>query len=278
MGVLQRATFYSHVNLDFAHLEKREIGQNANIFVENYKPVATNYTRSLVCFENGNDSQGVSEDALGYTFSIYRLEEDGKTLSPISSKNNDKLSIVDYNVRNQKKYQYYIFKEDETSISKALLSNEITTCWWDYSISGLTLEDVETNTYKVDKNDVWLFQSNIESGSTTQNFAKTTYQNLTQYPQISTGKSNYATGSFSGLIGKVENSSYKEDAILLEKWNEFCSNDQLKLLKDRKGHKYIVDITSSSSNTIDETREQATVVTIGWTQVDNADEFVIIGD
>ena len=64
----------------------------------------------------------------------------------------------------------------------------------------------------------------------------------------------------------------------MEKWNEFCSNDQLKLLKDRKGHKYIVDITSSSSNTIDETREQATVVTIEWTQVDNADEFVIIGD
>ena len=106
MGVLQRATFYSHVNLDFAHLEKREIGQNANIFVENYKPVATNYTRSLVCFENGNDSQGVSEDALGYTFSIYRLEEDGTTLSPISSKNNDKLSIVDYNPIVKKLYKF----------------------------------------------------------------------------------------------------------------------------------------------------------------------------
>lgn len=278
MGVLQKVTFYSHVNLDFAHLEKREIGQNADIFVDNYKPVSNNYTRSLVCFENGVDSEGVSDDALGYTFSIYRLEEDGTTLIPISSRNSNKLSIVDYNVRNQKTYQYYIFKEDETSTSKALLSNEVTTCWWDYSISGLTLEDVETNTYKVNTNDVWLFQSNVESDSTSQNFAKTTYQNLTPYPQISTGKSNYATGSFSALIGKVENGFYKEDATLLERWNSFCNNNQLKLLKDRKGHKYIVDITSSSSKTIDETREQATTVTIGWTQVDNAEDFIIIGD
>lgn len=278
MGVLQKVTFYSHVNLDFAHLEKEELGQNSNIFVDAYKPVANNYTRSLVSFENGVNSQSVSDDALGYTFSIYRLDEDGTTLRPISSKNNDKLSIVDYNVRNQKKYQYYIFKEDSTSISKALLSNEITTCWWDYSISGLTLEDVATNTYKINTNDVWLFQSNIESDSTSQNFAKTTYQNLTKYPQISTGKSNYASGSFSALIGKVENNDYKEDVLLLDKWNEFCSNNQLKLFKDRKGHKYIVDVTTSSNNTLDETRQQATVVTVGWTQIDDADEYIIIGD
>ena len=53
---------------------------------------------------------------------------------------------------------------------------------------------------------------------------------------------------------------------------------QLKLYKDRKGHKYIVDVTSSASDIADETREQATTVSVGWTQIGNADDYVIIGD
>ena len=278
MGALHKVTFYGHMTLDFAHLEKKETGYNSEIFVDNYRPIANNYTRSLVCFENGNNSEGVSDDALGYTFSVYRLEEDGVTLKPISSKNAGKLSIVDYNVRNQKTYQYYIFKEDETSISKALLSNTVTTCWWDYSISGLELVDSETNTYKINTNDVWLFASNVSSDSTSQTFAKTTYQNLTQFPQISVGKANYSSGSFSSLIGTVGKNGYIEDATLTEKWNEFCANNQLKLFKDRKGHKYIVDITSTSNQVADETREQATTVSISWIQVGNADDYIIVGD
>lgn len=277
MGTLKKVTFYNNVTLDFAHLENSS-NIASNIFVNNYKPIANNYTRSLVCFEGNNNSEGISDDALGYTFSVYRRDEDNPNLIPIYSKNVGKLSLVDYNVRNQKKYQYYIFKEDEESISKALLSNSLVTCWWDYVVIGLTLEDKENNIYRVNSNDVWLFQSNVSSDSTSQNFAKTTYQNLTKYPQISIGKSNYATGSFSGLIGKVKNNGYDEDVLLLDKWNDFCANSQLKLLKDRKGHKYIVDITSTSSDVADETREQATTISISWTQIDDANNYIIIGD
>ena len=277
MGAIKKVTFYNNMKLDFAHLE--EVSNiSSNIFVNNYKPIANNYTRSLVCFEGSNNSEGVSDDALGYTFSVYRRDGENQNLIPIYSKSIGNLSIVDYNVRNQKKYQYYIFKEDEESISKALLSNTLTTCWWDYSIIGLDLEDEETNTYRVNQNNIWLFQSNLSSDSTNQNFAKTVYQNLTKYPQISMGKSNYSSGSFSGLIGKVKNNGYEEDALIVEKWNDFCANSQLKLFKDRKGHKYIVDITSTSSDIVDETREQATMVTVGWTQIDDADNYIIIGD
>ena len=127
-------------------------------------------------------------------------------------------------------------------------------------------------------NDVWLFQSNVASDSTTQNFSKTTYQTLTEYPTVSMGKSNYSSGSFSGLIGRVRKDGYYEDAALLEDWNKFCANSQLKLFKDRKGHKYIVDITSTSSQIEDATREQATTVSVGWTQIGDAEDYVIIGD
>ena len=278
MGMLNKATFYSHVTLDFAHLEEKYGDFNSDIFVNNYRPVAKNYTRSLVCFEDGNDSKGVSSDALGYTFSIYRCENDSPEIVPIYTTSAGQLSVVDYNVRNQQKYQYYVFKENDEAISKALLSNEINTCWWDYAVIGLTPENVEENIYKVNKDDVWLFRSNVSSDQTSQNFAKTTYQNLTKFPQVSIGKSNYATGSFSGLIGQVTNKGYEESPLLLEKWNDFCANFQLKLFKDRKGHKYIVDITSTSSSVADETREQATTVSVNWTQVSDSEDYVIIGD
>lgn len=278
MGMLKKVTFYSHVTLDFAHLEDKYGDFNSDIFVNNYKPIAKNYTRSLVCFEGDNDSKGISSDALGYTFSIYRCENDSPEIKPIYTTSSGQLSIVDYNVRNQQKYQYYVFKENDETISKALLSNEINTCWWDYAIIGLTPESVEDNIYKVNTNDVWLFRSNVSSDQTSQNFAKTTYQNLTKFPQVSIGKSNYATGSFSGLIGQVTKRGYEESPLLLEKWNDFCANSQLKLFKDRKGHKYIVDITSTNSSIADETREQATTVNVSWTQIADSDNYVIIGD
>lgn len=277
---IDKIQFNSHITLDFAHFEKLYQDKNQDIFVERYIPVASNYTRSLVCFEPDGDydSKGMTQEALGYQFDIYRNEIGDSKLVPIYKTSVGQLSIVDYNVRNQKKYQYYVFKEDDETSSRASLSNSVQTCWWDYAIIGMTLEDEESKTYKVNPYDVWLFQSNITSDSTTQNFSKTTYQTLMPYPTVSMGKANYATGSFSGLIGKVMKNGYEEDATLLEQWNDFCANSQLKLFKDRKGHKYIVDVTSSSSQVSDETREQATTVSVGWTQIGNADDYVIIGD
>lgn len=278
MATLDKVQFNSHITLDFAHLEKRQPNDMTDIFTSNYRPIANNYTRSLVCFEGNNNNQSMLDEALGYRFSIYKNEEGSNILKPVYTTSVGQLSIVDYNIRNQKEYQYYVFKETDELSSRAAISNKISTCWWDYAIIGMTLEDEDSKTYKVNTNDVWLFSSNLSSDSTSQNFSKTTYQTLTQYPVVSIGKSNYSTGSFTGLIGKVKKNGYEEDALLLEKWNEFCSNNQLKLFKDRKGHKYIVDISSSSANTLDETKEQATEVSVSWTQIDDADNYIIIGD
>ncbi len=280
MATLDRVQFYSHITLDFAHFEQKYQDKNSDIFVDKYKPVANNYTRSLVCFEGNNDSVGMTQEALGYKFSIYRNQIGDRTLEPIYTTSVGQLSIVDYNVRNQKEYQYYVFKEDDDTLtsSRAALSNVARTCWWDYAVIGMELDDEDTLIYHVDPSDIWLFQSNVASDSTTQNFAKTTYQTLEKYPTVSAGKSNYASGSFSGLIGRVRGNKYVEDATLLEDWNDFCANSQLKLFKDRKGHKYIVDVTGSSSQVEDATREQATTVSVSWTQVGNADDYVIIGN
>ena len=280
MPTIDKIQFNSHITLDFSHFEEHYENRNADIFDDKYKPVASSYTRSLVCFEPDGDydSKGMSQEALGFKFSIYRTQEKSRIIEPIYTTSTGQLSIVDYNVRNQEEYQYYVFKENDEYSSKASISNKIQTCWWDYAIIGMDLEDEESKTYRVNPNNIWLFQSNISSDTTTQNFSKTTYQTLTEFPTVSVGKANYATGSFSGLIGRVSKNGYEEKATLLEDWNDFCANSQVKLYKDRKGHKYVVDITSSSSNIDDVTREQATTVTVGWTQIGDADDYVIVGD
>lgn len=195
-ATIDKIQFNSHITLDFAHFEQLYQDKNQDIFVEKYKPIASNYTRSLVCFEPDGDydSKGMTKEALGYRFDIYRNEIGDSKLVPIYKTSVGQLSIVDYNVRNQKEYQYYVFKENDETSSKASLSNTVQTCWWDYAIIGMTLEDEDSKTYKVDPSDVWLFQSNVSSDSTTQNFSKTTYQTLMAYPTVSMGKSNYEIG------------------------------------------------------------------------------------
>ena len=70
MATLDKVQFNSNITLDFAHFEKQYQDKNSDIFVTKYKPVANNYTRSLVCFEPDGDydSKGMSQDAESFLF------------------------------------------------------------------------------------------------------------------------------------------------------------------------------------------------------------------
>ena len=62
---------------------------------------------------------------------------------------------------------------------------------------------------------------------------------------------------------------------MLEQWRDFIDTAELKLLKDRKWHAYVVQTMSSSNTTKDETMEQMNVISFGWTQVKNVTGLVI---
>ena len=63
---------------------------------------------------------------------------------------------------------------------------------------------------------------------------------------------------------------------MLDRWREFCYSGNLKLLKDNKGQKFIVQI-HDVSNRIEETFNGRPVnISFGWTQVKDADDVVII--
>lgn len=280
--LLTGLTVHNNVKLDFFHLEESS-STNANIFnATKYKPVLNNYSRFLVTFDDGTTtSGGVADVALGYNFSIYREVKDTNQLVYVARLGDGGLSMTDYGVTNNKTYKYYIFKEDESAISEAVVSNDVSTCWWDWSLIDIIPSTSEKGLYYT-TGDIWKFNLNISSAAKTQTLNNTTYNNLTRFPKISSGKLNYSTGSLTCLLGNVQKTTnslveYIEPNTMLDEWNEFCADGNIKLLKDRKGNAMLVMITGTSSQTDDVTREQTNTITFSWVEVEDIDNITIIG-
>lgn len=276
---IKRVTLNSQVQFDFFHLQKNETS-NSNIFVSRYIPSLANNSISLITFDNTfdniYDSYGITNTAAGYTFSVYKENktDNDDTLEFIAKLSDGSLSIIDHNVQNHMEYVYHVYKEDENYTSSDVLSNNVTTCWWDWTITGFNLDD--DGVYRVDPQNIWRFSLNIDSGDITESMSKTVYENLTKYPKISSGTMDYNQGSLTCIAGNIQNDLYTETIGIIRQWNFFCSGSELKLLKDRKGNRWIVDITSSSTKTADESVEQYTTVSFNWVEIMDSNYISII--
>lgn len=280
--LLTGLTVHNNVKLDFFHLEESS-STNVNIFnTAKYVPVLNNYSRFLVTFDDGTTtSEGVADVALGYNFSIYREVKDTNQLVYVARLGDGGLSMTDYSVTNNRTYKYYIFKEDESAISEAVVSNDVSTCWWDWSLIDIIPSTSEKGLYYT-TGDIWKFNLNISSAARTQTLNNTTYNNLTRFPKVSSGKLNYSTGSLTCLLGDVQRTTnslaeYIEPSTMLDEWNKFCADGNMKLLKDRKGNAMLVMVTGTSSQTDDVTREQTNTITFSWVEVEDIDNITIIG-
>lgn len=276
---IKRITLNSQVQFDFFHLQKNDAA-NSNIFVSKYIPSLANNSLSLITFddtfENIYDSYGITNTASGYTFSVYRENKtvNNDTLEFVAKLSDGSLSVIDHNVQNNREYIYHVYKEDENYTSSDVLSNNVSTCWWDWSITGFYLDD--DGVYRVDPTNIWRFSLNIESGDISETMSKTVYDNLTKFPKVSSGKMDYNQGSLTCIAGNIQNDAYSEIIGIIRQWNFFCSGSELKLLKDRKGNRWIVDITSTSTKIADESVEQYTTISFNWIELMDADYISII--
>lgn len=281
--LLKKVRVNDGVKLDFLHIEEAS-STNQDIFSnKRYKPTLNNYSRFLAMFDNANTTaRGIADVALGYTFSIYKEVEGTNQLKYVAHLEEGGLSMTDYNISNANKYKYYIFKEDESAISEAVTSNVVEACWWNWSLIDLIPSTEEKNLYYANPNSIWKFDLNVSSSARTQNIQTTVYNNLTKYPKISIGKSNYSSGSLTCLLGDIKRTTtslgeYIEPATMLDDWNDFCTNGHIKLLKDRKGNAMLVGINNTSAQVDDILREQANTITFDWTQVGDVSDITIIG-
>ena len=67
---------------------------------------------------------------------------------------------------------------------------------------------------------------------------------------------------------------YAREIEKLESWKEFCSNGNLKLLRDTKGSAWIVQIIDSPKNTINQ--GENTTISFSWQEIENVNDYSII--
>lgn len=281
--MIKKIKLNKSVKLDFLHIKE---GSNSddNIFSNNqYIPSLSVDSRFLVKFEDTTlIAHGITNLALGNTFSVYKKVNNGLELIYVSRIDDGYLSVTDYKVANNRKYQYYIFKETATAMSQAVLSNDVVIDWYDWSIIDVTPSLTDKNLYYANPSSMWKLTLNLSSDSTTQNMSTTVYQTLAQFPKVSTSNSNYSSGGLSCLLGSVEKvgantADYNEPFNKIKEWNKFCSNGNLKLLKDRRGNIRLVMITDTSSEIDDIVTQQPTTISFSWVEVEDMDKISVIG-
>lgn len=216
--------------------------------------------------------------------------------------------IIDYNVASNHTYKYTAYPtdmEDTVYATTAVNPNATTsdtflvqTPMINWSLSELLPVEKTTNIpsvkkeYTVNKSSVWIFRFNVSTGENTQNVGRDQVTNLSQYNKMAQGKRNYMSGTVSCYLGSELvrcTGEYDEEPrftplttsnksiAMLKAWRRFVSSKNPKLLKDRKGNKYIVQLTSMSDRVDDNVPCQPSYVNFAWQEIESCDNVLITG-
>lgn len=262
--------------MDFFSLNDTTEKEPFDIFINNFKPTKNISTIAMVTFETdegGTDLKGVGDRAIGYTYAIYRERNNDGHLELLYKIKEGTLGFYDYGIKNNAKYKYYIFKENQTDNTSSYANESDTVCsfWGNYVLYDLIDKVVENNIpiYSVDENNIWQFDLQMQNSGVIQNLNKTTYSTFGKYARTNRSNNNYASGSLSCLFGEASNFVYYEDSDKLEKWAEFINNGNMKLLKDIKGNAWIIDIIESNVKPDDNFLEIPSTLTFSWVQINS---------
>lgn len=206
----------------------------------------------------------------------------------------------DFNISNDRTYQYVIYPESRDNwISRA--EKIIHTHWAAWSITELHPIDGSNNAFEASNDDVWLFNLNVETGEQEQNITRNEVQTLGVYPKYSQGRQNYISGSVSCLLGSEvlpasyalksgiliggyqevrlfdSNPTSNERVDMLKAWRRVVYSGNPKLLKDRKGQSFLITITQNNNKPYDNIGRQPDVISFSWVQIGNASEITVLG-
>lgn len=177
-------------------------------------------------------------------------------------------TLYDFNIVSNAEYIYYAYILDGNVVVASYISNLITPSW-----NGVYLTDVSydnSNVYTPDLVNIWFIELNNEPTEITRNYQVAHPLGINQkYPKSVRGDTNFKTGKISGLLGNISciTGDYDEGLFLIDEFDTFCANGNLKLLRsDIKGEYMIVDIDNMSSSVFGQV---ATNINVGYTQIDD---------
>ena len=216
--------------------------------------------------------------------------------------------IVDYNVAANHTYRYTAYPTDmndtvfaTTAINPNATGSDpslVQTPMINWSIAELLPIGPTTDIpsvkkeYQINKSAVWIFKFNVSTGENSQNIGRDQISNLAQYNKMAQGKRNYMSGSVSCYLGSelvrctgeyteeprfVPLTTSNKSIAMLKAWRKFVASKNPKLLKDRKGNKYIVQLTSVSDRVDDHVPCQPSFVNFSWQEIESTEDVLITG-
>ena len=189
------------------------------------------------------------------------------------------------------------------------LSETISPDWDCWSLTELVPTTIAADipaikkAYTADTQNVWLFKYDVESGDQTQNISKTEQKTLGQFPRFAHGRQNNISSSVSCYLGSeivnlgclsesekipyaqgyVERLPWKtnlttnQKVAMLQEWRKIVASKNPKLIKDRKGQAFIVQVTSGSNKPTDNIGYQPDKINFSWTQIASLNDTIITG-
>lgn len=243
---------------------------------------------------------------------------DGITYYSPVAVNTSETTIIDFNISAGRTYHYVAYAAgdvseggDDTYTTEIKDLAEDQKVDWDcWSLTELVPTVIAADSpavkkaYTADTRNVWLFKYDVESGDQTQNISKTEQKTLGQFPRFSHGRQNNISSSVSCYLGSeiinvgclapdekipyaqgyVERLPWKanlttnQKVAMLQEWRKIVASKNPKLIKDRKGQAFIVQVTSGSNKPTDNIGYQPDKINFSWTQIASLDDTIITGN
>lgn len=190
--------------------------------------------------------------------------------------------MIDYMVKNNTDYTYYLYPATTHSGNGIVLhpsiTNEVRTDWGYWSLLVVDESD-EENVFYLNK--MFKFELNVTTDAMSNNAVVSVLQNFTKYPTVQYGTANYWSGGLSALCGYVSctDGSYIQTPNMIEELKNLTSDTRRKFLKDVEGNIWEVKITSPISiATEDNLIQQVKTTKISWTEVGEISGISIINN
>lgn len=131
-----------------------------------------------------------------------------------------------------------------------------------------------SNCYLTDDSEFgrWYFKLNAEDKNVSITTDKNIYENNSPFASVNQTDRNYKTGSITVMLGnyhKTEDKqwTYKDSIRLQNKFQAFCNNGKVKMLRDEIGNVIPVDVTLKSFDYLPQAVPTIISVSFEWTQV-----------
>lgn len=222
----------------------------------------------------------------GYTPEGYTSDWGAKEL--VYDTSYDQGGFNDYTIPNQGKFRYMVvpyqwstigYIENATQVYESMLSDEFTLNMDGYTITAITDTGYEADGKPLFRlGGTYKFYIDVDSGTITQNTDKTLHVGYGKYSSLTSTKTQYLSGTLSGLLGfvKCPQNEYTETPARIQAWREFITQDCQYILRTPKGDVWVVNVTDNpTTEYLADTPNNPTKFSFSWAECCDINEILV---